>query len=102
MQDWAYAFYHSQSWLDCRQAYISARIGIDGGLCEFCRKNPGKIVHHKQWLTEQTINDPTVTLSLTNLAYICQSCHNEEHNGHRCEPRYRVDSSGCILPPSAP
>lgn len=102
MQPWAVKFYHSQAWLNCRAAYISERIGIDGGLCERCRKIQGKILHHTRWLTEQTINDPAIALNHANLEYVCQACHNEEHMGGALQARYRVDCNGCILPPSAP
>lgn len=99
MRPWAIKFYHSKAWLDCRAAYIASRIGIDGGLCEHCRKAHGYIVHHTRWLTEQTINDPAIALNHANLEYVCQACHNDEHLGTRVQPRYRVDAYGRILPP---
>lgn len=103
MQTWAIAFYHSQAWQDCRAAYIATRIGIDGGLCERCHKIPGKIVHHKQWLTQENIQDTAVTLGHSNLEYVCHACHNAEHiGGGEVPTRYHVDCYGCILPPSAP
>lgn len=102
MQLWAISFYHSQAWQNCRAAYIATRIGIDGGLCERCRKIPGKIVHHKRWLTPESIHDTSVTLGHTNLEYLCHACHNAEHiGGGELPTRYRVDCFGCILPPSA-
>jgi len=42
--------------------------------------NPGEIVHHKQWLTRENINDPSVTLNWDNLELLCWSCHNKEHS----------------------
>lgn len=43
--------------------------------------SPGKIVHHKIYLTPYNINDPYITLNHNNLEYVCQSCHNDEHHG---------------------
>ena len=55
-------------------AYIKQRIMIDGGMCETCGTRPGKIVHHKVWITPDNINNPDVTLNLDNLKYDCQEC----------------------------
>lgn len=74
MQPWAEKFYKSKAWLKCRKAYIDSVCGI----CERCGK-PGKIVHHKTYLNEKNINDPSVSLNFTNLEYLCQDCHNTEH-----------------------
>ncbi len=76
MKPWAKKFYKSKAWEKCRAAYI---IKVHG-FCERCDK-PGKIVHHKTWLTPQNINDPNVTLNHNNLEFVCQDCHNEEHHG---------------------
>lgn len=74
MKPWAEKFYKSKAWLKCRKAYIDSVCGI----CERCGK-PGKIVHHKTYLNEKNINDPSVSLNFTNLEYLCQDCHNTEH-----------------------
>lgn len=70
-QDFAKAFYNSQAWQDCRDGYISSV----HGLCEDCQK-PGYIVHHKERLTPENINDPDVTLNWEKLKYLCLECHN--------------------------
>jgi len=76
MKSFAKLFYKSKSWRDCRDAYFAYRYG----LCERCGK-PGKIVHHKVYLTPENINDPYVSLNWDNLELTCQYCHNEEHHG---------------------
>lgn len=75
MQPWARWFYKSPAWLRCRDAYYKARYG----LCERCG-GPGKIVHHKIYLTPNNIHDPNVTLNWDNLELLCQECHNREHH----------------------
>lgn len=71
-------FYRSGSWRRARQAYIDYRSSIDGGLCEVCGEEPGKIVHHKIWIDDDTCNDPSISLDQNNFRYECQTCHNRE------------------------
>ena len=81
MKPFAKSFYKSKAWKQCRESYISERIGIDGGLCEVCKKRLGYIVHHKITLTESNINNPVISLNHEHLSYECKSCH-DEHEGH--------------------
>lgn len=74
MKDYAKTFYKSSVWKKCRASYFRYR----HGLCERC-SSPGKIVHHKDYLTPENINDPNITLSFQNLELLCQDCHNKEH-----------------------
>jgi 5-methylcytosine-specific restriction endonuclease McrA len=78
-KEWAKSFYKSKEWQECREAYIAEV----NGLCERClengKVNPGKIVHHIEYLTPDNINDPEITLNFDNLEYLCLDCHNEEH-----------------------
>ena len=76
-KDWAKPFYKSRAWQQCRDRYISKV----HGLCERCQ-GPGLIVHHKEYLTPDNINDPNVTLNGDLLEYLCQACHNAEHHGN--------------------
>lgn len=98
-KDFARSFYKSKAWLKCRDAYIRQRIGIDGGMCEECKDNLGYIVHHKEPLTELTINDPEITLNTDNLEYVCKKCHDEfeghgfKHN-HKLKPLVEFDATG--------
>ena len=73
-------FYKSRSWRRVRKAYIDYRMAIDGGICEVCREEPGKIVHHKVWLNNENCNDVDISLNPHNLRYECQTCHNKERN----------------------
>ncbi|MCM1213305.1 MAG: hypothetical protein NC331_11370 [Lachnospiraceae bacterium] len=79
--EWAKPFYNSAQWKRCRDAYISKRLSVDGGLCEECHEQPGHIVHHKVALTPDNINDPDVTLDHRLLSYECKACH-DRHEGH--------------------
>ena len=74
MKVWAEWFYKSTAWTRCRDSYYISQHGI----CERCNQ-PGKIVHHKYYLTQENINDPNITLNWDNLELLCQDCHNKEH-----------------------
>jgi 5-methylcytosine-specific restriction enzyme A len=74
---WAKSFYKGRAWRKCRDTYFAYR----HGLCERC-PNPGKIVHHKVWLTPENINDPTISLNFEKLELLCQDCHNKEHHAN--------------------
>ncbi len=62
-REFAKAFYKSKKWLQCRNSYIQERILIDGGMCEVCHEQLGYIVHHKETLTENNINNPEISLN---------------------------------------
>jgi 5-methylcytosine-specific restriction endonuclease McrA len=74
MKPWAEEFYKSLAWQKCRRAYRAKRFGI----CERCGK-PAKIVHHKIYLNQKNISDPSVSLNFDNLELLCHECHNLEH-----------------------
>lgn len=98
MKEYAKDFYKSTAWKKARQTVIRRA----NGLCERCRAaglyRPGVIVHHKNYITPENINDPGVTLNLDNLEYLCEDCHNKEHKA-KPNNRYRFDSNGELLPP---
>ncbi len=77
MKEYAKKFYKSSAWIKCREAYINS---LANKMCNRCNRNPGKIVHHKTAITIDNINNPMVTLNFDNLEYLCQECHNQEHN----------------------
>lgn len=80
-------FYKSRPWLRARQAYIDKRMAIDGGICEKCHEEPGKIVHHyKTWLDDINCNDPEISLNEDNFMYECQTCHNQERDPRKSTP----------------
>ena len=71
-------FYKSRAWRRARAGYISMRMAIDGGTCEVCGEEPGRIVHHTVWLDDENCNDPAISLNFDLLKYECQTCHNKE------------------------
>ena len=71
-------FYKSQAWKRARQAFIDSRMAIDGGLCQECGEELGKIVHHTIWLDDENCNDPDISLNPKRFKYECQTCHNRE------------------------
>ncbi len=94
MQEYAKAFYKSKTWQACRASYLKqAR-----GLCESCLKRgvytPADTVHHIIHITPKNINDPSVTLSFSNLMAVCRDCHAEQH---RTKRRYKVDKFGRVM-----
>lgn len=78
---WSKSFYNSGRWKKCRDSYISIRVGIDGGVCEECRKEQGLIVHHDIPLNQDNIKDPEIALNHKNLKYVCKNCH-DQYEGH--------------------
>ena len=62
-------FYKTRPWRRARQAYIDTRLAVDGGLCEVCGEEPGRIVHHKIWLDDNNCNDPEISLNPANFLY---------------------------------
>ena len=79
-------FYKSRPWRRARRAYISHRISIDGGICERCGVEPGKIVHHTVWLDDVNCNDPEISLNPELFMYECQTCHNQEVDPRKDTP----------------
>lgn len=93
-KDYAKRFYKSRSWTKCRDAYFSMK----HGLCERCSE-PGKIVHHKIYITPENIQNPDVTLSFNNLELLCATCHQHEHH-EKYSPvgrGVRFDESGNLV-----
>lgn len=79
-------FYKTMAWRKSRDAYIAERMAIDGGVCEVCHAEPGKIVHHKIWLDDVNCNDPEISLNPDNYMYECQTCHNKERDPRKNTP----------------
>lgn len=93
-KEYSKAFYNSEEWKECRKAFISNRMLIDGGMCQECREVPGYIVHHKKAITQSNINNPEITLSWSNLEYVCKECH-DKFEGHGVH--YRKKSAAGLL-----
>jgi 5-methylcytosine-specific restriction enzyme A len=93
MKPWAKSFYKGKAWRQCRDAFFISR----HGLCERC-SGPGKIVHHKIYLTPDNINDPSISLNFDNLELLCQDCHNKEHHGRKAtRDDVMFDSDGDLI-----
>lgn len=91
-------FYKTPAWRKVRAAYIAQRKAVDGGLCEVCGDEPGRIVHHKIWLDDDNCNDPEISLNPSNFMYECQTCHNKEVDPRRKVPgRCRYGPNGEII-----
>lgn len=99
-KEFAKAFYNSKKWKTCRVAYIKHRKSIDGGMCESCHEVPGYIVHHKEELTPNNINNPDITLNFENLKYDCHICHNKENKDDEIEglAKIKFNEDGDIIP----
>jgi len=94
------AFYTSWAWRKCRKAYAKSK----GNLCEKClrrgRINPGTKeqpleTHHKIPLTDDNINDPSITLNWNNLELLCKACHDEEKE--KKKKRWTVGADGKVI-----
>lgn len=85
-------FYATNAWKKTRNAYLRSV----GGLCERCLKSgiirAAEFVHHKEHLSADNVDDPTVTLGYANLEALCRDCHAAEH----AKKRYVVDSNGRV------
>ena len=72
-------FYRTNAWIRTREAYY---VSVNG-LCERCMADGtieiGKIVHHKEELTMDNMNDLDVAFGFDNLELLCQTHHNQEH-----------------------
>ena len=93
------SFYNSKEW----QAVRSAALMRDRYLCQHCGK-PAAEVHHIIHLTPDNVNDPAVTMNLSNLVSLCKDCHFEEHRGEHAKGRqanedysYTFDANGQLV-----
>lgn len=78
-------FYQSIEWRSFRAAEIAARMDANGILrCEHCGKpilqSYDAILHHKQPLTMQNVNDYAISLNPENICIVHGKCHNELHS----------------------
>lgn len=79
-----FSFYRSSEWQSLRTRVCLERTNENGDLiCEHCGKpilRPyDAICHHKQELTEETVQDASIALNPDNIAVIHFKCHNAVH-----------------------
>jgi 5-methylcytosine-specific restriction endonuclease McrA len=97
-KDYAIKFYKSKAWRKTRESYYKTKFG----LCERCGE-PGDIVHHKEYITPDNINNPNITLDFNNLELLCQDCHNKEHIGTTVtQEGLMFDDNGDLIKMDAP
>lgn len=68
------AFYLSKQWRKVRNSYMNSVAWI----CERCYST-ADIVHHKEYINDENISNPAITLDWENLEALCIDCHNKEH-----------------------
>ena len=94
------AFYVSWKWRKCKKAFAKSK----GNLCEECLKegiiNPGTKdqpleAHHKIPLTDDNINDPSITLNWDNMELLCKKHHDKKKK--RNTKRWRVLPDGRVV-----
>jgi len=77
-------FYKSKEWEKLLIQIKDERIHNDGFIyCEYCHKPIIKaydcIGHHKEYLTEENVNDRMISLNPDNVALVHHKCHNIIH-----------------------
>ncbi len=77
-------FYKSKKWEKLVKYIKAERINAQGELlCEYCQKPIVKaydcIGHHKEPLTEQNVEDVSVSLNPENIMLVHHKCHNHIH-----------------------
>jgi 5-methylcytosine-specific restriction endonuclease McrA len=81
-------FYKSDAWKLAREIKITQA----NGRCERCG-SIGEEVHHKKRLTEDNVNDVSISLNPSNLEYLCKDCHNKEHKRFSKQKRFDEDGN---------
>lgn len=79
------SFYRSREWSGLLKQLKLERINADGEIvCEYCGKPITKaydmIGHHKEYLTEENVNDLSISLNPENISFVHHRCHNYIHN----------------------
>ena len=94
-KSYAIKFYHSKSWLKVRRLCLIR----DHYLCQVCG-DVAQIVHHVIELSPENIDDPNITINMSNLKCVCKTCHDELHD--MCQIKstqdgLRFDENGNII-----
>lgn len=93
-------FYHSNEWHKLINLLKLERVNEDGVLvCDYCGKpivnKYDCICHHKEFLTEENVNDTNISLNPDNIELVHHRCHNHIHNkfGYKRKEIYLVYGS---------
>lgn len=90
-------FYRSKKWNKLKLFFYFKK----NAKCEKCGRLLGKKefnVHHKIELTDENVDDPTISLNEGLLELLCIDCHNLEHNRFKkCEERVIFDVNGNVI-----
>lgn len=85
-----YSFYRSKEWEDFRKLVINERMTEDGYILDEVTGKPitqkyDVILHHKEELTEENVNDVMVSLNPDNIMIVSHRTHNKIHDkfGHK-------------------
>lgn len=94
-----FSFYRSKEWETLRRTIQLER----GFVCEMCHKTIlrpyDSVCHHVTPLTEDNVNDSTISLNPSNIQLLCHECHNRIHERFGYQPTtrhiYVVHGSPC-------
>lgn len=95
-------FYRSKEWADFRKVIIAERTAADGFVYDEITGKPivkayDVILHHKQELTLENVNDCNVTLNPDNIMVVSFKTHNALHARYGSYTRHTYLVFGCPL-----
>lgn len=74
---------------------------VPPGMCERCFENgylvPAEIIHHREHLTPENVDDPEATYGFDNLQRVCRKCHGKLHGKGGGSLRMTFDEYGRIV-----
>jgi len=93
-KEYAKKFYNGKTWRRVQKAYMISQNYI----CERC-DGFATIVHHKEHITPETIDDSAILFDWENLEAVCIVCHNQEHfgGGGACDDGLKFDGNGQLV-----
>ena len=78
-------FYKSVEWTKFRENFLLQKLAEDGDLIDEITKQPiyekgDAVLHHKIFLTEENVNDLSISLNPKNIQLISAKTHNQIHD----------------------
>lgn len=78
-------FYQSKEWVKFTHVIRNERVNDEGFIiCEYCGnailQSYDCICHHKEYLTEDNVNDASIAFNPDNIMLVHHKCHNIIHN----------------------